>query len=96
MTIDTILNGALERLVEDEACDFCHEPAHLGACPAMLAFVERLRIRRLCPTCGAAMDRAGARAWICPNQRTEEKVISLELRLTIREMANERVENVPF
>ena len=108
MTIDTILNNALLRLDEDEdeqppqppyveeGCPFCAKQAHLGACAELSAFVERLRIRRLCPTCGAEMERAGKRAWVCPNQRTEEKVVSLELRLTIREMANERVTGVPF
>lgn len=80
-------------------CDFCGDPAHLGVCAELTAFCEAMKARiytRLCPTCGAEMERAGKFAWICPSQRTEAAGISLELRLTIREMAGQRVDGVPF
>jgi hypothetical protein len=51
---------------------------------------------RLCPTCGAVMQPAGARAWICPNQADQGNGISQAQRQSIRDMASKRDGVAPF
>ena len=50
---------------------------------------------RPCPTCGTPMEQHG-RAWICPKQRDEEKVVSAEVRASVKATAEARVKSAPF
>ena len=50
---------------------------------------------RICPTCGATMEQHG-RAWVCPRQRDEEKIVSQEARASVKRTAEARAAGLPF
>jgi len=60
----------------NDTCDFCHQPAHHGACAALIAFTEQVKARlyrhnphpRFCPDCGDLITTGGCPAcweWEC-------------------------------
>ncbi len=50
---------------------------------------------RICPTCGATMERYGV-VDVCPTARTEARSISDDLRQRGRGLTEQRIEGLPF
>ena len=50
-------------------CDFCHTPAHHGACAELIAYTEQVKARlyrhnpRPCPDCGDLMTTICPACW---------------------------------